>query len=363
MLAFIWRYSQPGHPPSQIGLISTFGALGLAFGQCVNCALLFRIGSHRMFALASGLLVLLIPFSLFFQSFFFQILARFALGATNGMIFLVVENALVLFSPPKIRSSVLSAYLFTLYSTALLAPFLGSQILAGNSAVVVGLILSAAVAPIAFWPTPLFLENQSPSSDWSLGEWHLVGKSPYGFFLCALSGAVLPLWTSFLPSMIQPWFPLYTTTLATLFFCGGLLGQIFVMALQGQISPHRLTAFFLNLGLLAGLGLMTPLAASLPVLAMLLATIGFAIFPLYGLGVDLALAQIPQNLWVRANKTLLSSYTIPAILSPLMIPFAPSPLSWTLPLLSTLGFACAHALGGDKSYKRIKWGNMQKNEE
>jgi hypothetical protein len=163
--------------------------------------------------------------------------------------------------------------------------------------------------------------------------------------------------------MLQQHFPVYTTGLTTLFFCGGLIGQLFVIAIPGQISTERLTAFFLHLGLAATLGMMTPLARSLPLFATLLAILAFTLFPLYGLGLDLALTHIPSNIWVCANKTLLSCYTIPAIISPLLFPVYPLPLSWGLPIFSSLCFVLAQLLARHYHHQPLEFGNMQKNSE
>jgi MFS family permease len=351
-LAFIWLYSQPGHPMAHLGILSACGALGLAAGQVVNLALLFKIGSHRMVTLASILLILLFPFSVIFFSFPAHLLARFTLGAIDGMIFLVIENALVLFAPAKLRASMLSAYLFTLYGTALASPLLGSCLIDGNAIVAGTLLLCASLAPLAFFFTPRFLENQAPSFQWTLGEKTFVQQGLKGAFLCALSGAVLPLWTAFLPALAGSSFPLYKTYLATGFCLGGLSGQLFIIALQGRISSDKLATPFLLLSLIAGMLLLTEIAENIAAFGIAISVLAFTLFPLYGLGVDRALTQIPQDQWVRANKTLLSCYTIPAIVSPLIFPLYPLPLPWRLPLFTVLGSAVALAITQKSQKKR-----------
>jgi len=333
----ILHYSQPGGTLAYVGVLSAAGAFGLAIGQCINVRLLFAMGSHRLIALASALLVFVVlPGALLSAEVAVHMGARWLLGGIDGMMFLVIENACVVYAPAQYRAQVLAAYLFTLYAMQLFSPFLAAALLHHNIYIFLLMLLSAVCAPCVFYFTPTFLTHQIPSQNISLGERQFIRQGLLGAVICVLSGILLPIWTAFIPSYLQI-YPQFLTQISALFLCGGLVGQVLVMILKKYVSSLHLVYMLLVLGLSTSLLLLSPLTNPLPHLCSALFVLALSLYPLYGLGLDLALELINPALWVRANQTLLSCYTLPAILFPLCFPFISSVSLIALPLMTAVG--------------------------
>jgi hypothetical protein len=318
-----------------IARISASGALGLAVGQCVNTALIFRFGPYRLVGIAAMSVCCLMLVSLGAPLLWRDMLSRFFLGWMDGIIFLIIETSLVLNASVHMRAKSLAAYLFTLYAMQVFSPMLARCMLQTDILVIASLCCSAILSCLTFQAIPFPLNGQVPSYEWNLGEMTLVRQGFLGAILCGLSGALLPLWTAFIPFYLEGYSPDMMAFIASIFLIGGLTGQLLLYLLKGKISSLRCVQLFLILGMGSSIGLLIHnVETHITMTAILLSILGIALYPLYALGIDLALERIDASLWVRANKTLLSCYTIPAILSPLMFSYLPINISSILPGVS-----------------------------
>lgn len=334
--AFAWylivRYTSLGYGLSAIGMLSASGAFGLAIGQYVNMSLLFRLGPHRLVTIAGISASILLALCFASPMLYRDLFARFCLGWVDGMMFLVIETALVLYAPEEIRAKALAAYLFTLYAMQILSPMIEPYMMEKSIFAIGILCLSSITAIFSFKTVPSFLKGQVPSYDWNLGEVKFIKQGMVGAGLCVLSGALLPLWMAFLPTYLVPYSTVSIASMAAIFQAGGLTGQVLLFIIKSQLSSTQCAKGFLAAGIAScSFLLLNPVGAASIGLPFVIFILAVAICPVHALGLDLALEEIDSSLWIRANKTLLSCYTVPAVLVPLLFTYAPENLTYILP--------------------------------
>ncbi|MBM4222826.1 MAG: MFS transporter [Gammaproteobacteria bacterium] len=304
----------------QIGLIAASGASGLAFAQLVNDRILFRYGPYRLYWVCCAVIGLLLwQLSALKIHFLSDLIARFIIGWSDGMVFLIIESWILFLAPAEQRASVLAWYLAVLYGSQFCCPVLAQYHLDGTPLIVPISFFVLLVASIPIQGLKPFLEHQEAPSGWPVfAEWNLVMLGGVGAALCALSGVLLPSWTAFFPSiLLYHGLPKKTVQF---FLLGGIVGQYVIIGTEKYWNVSKQIHIMTSLGILAllltvfsfeGHMIETPYLKYFSIFLL-----GVVSYCLYGLGMAKAIANVAPEYLVRANKTFLSCYTLPAILSP-----------------------------------------------
>lgn len=303
---------------SMLGALSSCGAVGLALSLLINLRVSLRLGPYVTLIVLQTLLGLLwmYPLSGFPLNDSMVLIFRAIQGLCDGLLFIVIENTVVLLFPDHPGFS-MGAYLSALYFTQSLAPFGGYFLVENPSSLpVISMIFIGFITSYYFSYVPPLLMSQEQESQWSFIDMNIFWRSWPGSYLCVLSGALLSLWTSFLGVLSLHYAEQSVDFISGLFLVGGVAGQGVLMLTKTPVQSRKVLSTLVLSAILICLFFLFSTTVS-PALFLLFAfVLGLCFYPLYGFGVALGIVSCEKSQWAQANKTFLSSYTFAAILSP-----------------------------------------------
>ncbi len=304
-----------------LGALSSCGAIGLALSLLINLRVSLILGPYWTLLLLQTLLGLLwmYPLSGFSLNPEVVLGLRALQGLADGLLFIVIENTVVLLFPAQPGFS-MGAYLSALYLSQSIAPFGGYYLVANLSSLpIIGMIFFGFVTSYYFSFVPPLLMSQEQEDHWSFIDLKLFWKSWPGSYLCVLSGALLSIWTSFIGVLSLHHGQNNIDFISGIFLIGGVAGQGVLMATKTQKASIRVISILLTLPIFLCFFLCYVQNLSISIFLATVFVLGLCFYPLYGFGVSLGIVSCTHSQWAQANKTFLSSYTFAAIIAPYTI--------------------------------------------
>ncbi|MBZ6064619.1 MFS transporter [Aeromonas schubertii] len=315
------RLSAEGVSPEAIGLVSAAYFGGLVLGAFVNARLIIRVGHIRAYAAYASLLCFLFLLHGMVVEPLSWTVMRLIGGFATGGLFVVLESWMLVSSTPANRGRLMSLYMILLYGSLAmgqlllkwvdplaLTPFALCAMAATLS--VVPLALSRVAMPAMVAPQPV-------------GVRELVRLTPAGMGSSFTSGLLL--------GAIYGLMPLYFTDsgaslprvaeMMALVILGGMCLQYPI----GRVSDRydrRLVILLLCcvLTLLALLMVLLPESWREPMAGGLVFLLGGMAFSIYPLSLSHACDELHPDQVLGANQGLLLSYSLGAMIGPLLAP-------------------------------------------
>lgn len=316
------RLDYEGFEKGSIGIVTAALYLGVFLGSLFLGRFIRWAGHLRSLASFSIVLALLILGKLLWMDVYYWAFLRLIGGVCTAGVFIVIESWLLLQTSPSMRGTALALYLITLYGGLSMGQFL---VHVAEPYTATPFYISAVLCLLSL--APLFLQKATPpppEKEKPLSLPTLFRASPLGFLGGMISGMVL--------AVIYALMPLYGKelglsvseigTLMAMVIFGGLTFQ-WPMAYWGD-RGHRKKALNSSCFLTAGLGicLASVEGSSYGLLLALAWLFGGFSFTIYPLSMAYLCAKVGQEQIVAATGGFVLSYSIGAVMGPLLAPLA-----------------------------------------
>ncbi len=306
-----------------IGLLSTGYFAGLVIGSFINARLIIRVGHIRAYAAYASLLACICILHGLVVEPATWVLLRLLGGFATGGLFVVIESWMLVSSTPATRGRLMALYMILLYGALAggqlllkyvdplqLAPFALIAMTASLS--VVPLALTRVAMPVQESPQPIsFLA--------------LLRLTPSGMWGCFASGLILGALYGLLPLFFTD--SGYTLNRVANMMAVVIFGGMCLQYPLGRISD-RFDRRLIICGLAIGLTLISLLMLMLPApqprwaLASLTFLFGGLAFSIYPMSLSHSCDELTPAQVISANQGLLLSYSLGAMIGPVLAPSA-----------------------------------------
>lgn len=315
------RLSMENVSTQWIGFISTAYFAGLLLGSFLNIPLILRIGHIRAYsAYASLLAVLCLLHGLFVDPLTWSIL-RFGGGIATGGLFVVIESWMLVASTPANRGNLMAIYMVLLYGGLAIGQLLLKYV---DPMQLTPFAWSAIATSLSVIPLSLTrVGNPKLDSPQPIGFISLMRQTPAGMISCLISGLVLGSLYGLLPLFFSMnGFSLdKVANLMAIVILGGVCLQ-YPIGRYSDRHDRRLVLQVLAgaLTLVCVAILLMPENHSEWLMSGLIFLFGGLAFSIYPVGVSHACDELMPNQVVSATQGLLLSYSIGAMVGPLIAP-------------------------------------------
>lgn len=302
-----------------IGLMTTCFYAGLVVGSFKIERIIARVAHIRAYAaFASIITVISLLHGLFFNIYFWLLLRLIAGVATAG-IFIVIESWLLCQSTMKTRGQVLSLYMVTFYASQGLGQLL-LKVPHSNALEMFSLIAmssSLSVFPLAMTKAavPIFAE---PST---LKMRSLFKKCASGVIGCFAGGAILGTIYGLFPVFLLKEFgnASAVANYMSILILGGMALQ-YPIGKVSDVIERRIVLVGVSLGCLFTSVLMMAFTNQAMAFAILCGILGGFVFTIYPVSISHACDSLDAKDIVAGTQTLLLTYSIGAMIGPLISP-------------------------------------------
>ncbi|PXF30829.1 major facilitator transporter [Pokkaliibacter plantistimulans] len=319
------RLSAEHVDPQAIGMVSAAYFAGLFTGSFFNARIIVRVGHIRAYAAyASILATLAILHGLLIDPAIWTGL-RFIGGIATSGLFVVIESWMLVSSSPQTRGQILAFYMILLYGALAVAQLLLKYI---DPMILVPFAMTAMAASLSVVPLSL-TRVASPTLEITQGIsfFKLVKLTPSGAFGSFTSGMVL--------GSIYGLMPLFFTdtghslnqvaNLMAVLILGGMTLQYPVGRLSDKMDRRVVLTILCCCLTIASLTLVFGTEkGSYYIQAGLIFLFGGLAFSLYPMSLSHACDELAPDQVISANQGLLLSYSIGAVIGPLLAPVAMS---------------------------------------
>ena len=304
-----------------IGFISTAYFAGLILGSFINIPLILRIGHIRAYAAYASLLATLcLLHGLFVDPMIWSGL-RLLGGIATGGLFVVIESWMLVSSSRKNRGNLMAIYMVLLYGALATGQLLLKYV---DPTLLTPFAMSAMAASVSVIPLSLTrVGNPKIESPQRISFFSLIKLTPAGMGCCFISGLVLGALYGLLPLFFSMnGFHLNeVANLMAIVILGGVCLQYPI----GRYSDGhdrrfilQMLAIFLTI---ASIGiLLMPENRPEWLMGSLIFLFGGLAFSIYPVSVSHACDELTPNQVVSANQSLMLSYSIGAMVGPLIAP-------------------------------------------
>ncbi len=304
-----------------IGFISTAYFAGLILGSFINIPLILRIGHIRAYAAYASLLATLCLLHGFFIDPLIWSVLRLIGGIATGGLFVVIESWMLVSSNPANRGNLMAIYMVLLYGALAVGQLLLKYV---DPMLLTPFALSAMAASLSVIPLSLTrVGNPKLDAPQRISFLALIRQTPAGMGCCFISGLVLGALYGLLPLFFSMnGFSLdQVANLMAVVIMGGVCLQYPI----GRYSDHHdrrliLQALAVSLTIVCIAILLMPEDRPEWVMGGLIFLFGGLAFSIYPVSVSHACDELTPNQVVSANQGLMLSYSIGAMVGPLIAP-------------------------------------------